>query len=115
VVVLRGTRLIVPNNRALAVNAACHACRATSAAFQVVVRTRQRDRLSGPSLAELRAWLEDQAASLQAPASVTPRAPRKKAHRRAQQAARSALGQLEDMVGGALDATTVSSDVEISR
>jgi hypothetical protein len=121
VVVLRGALAIVPNNRALAVNAACTSCRATGLAFQVVVTSRQQDRLSRESVAALRAWVAEQAAALRtAPAtSETPADPsrlaRKKAERRAQRAADSALVDLEDLVTGDLGATTVSSDVELSR
>lgn len=66
VVVLRGRPTVVPNNRALALNAACAACRTASAAFQLVVVADQADRLSEQSLAELRAWFDDQAALLRA-------------------------------------------------
>lgn len=79
VVVLRGRPTIVPNNRALALNAACSACRTTSAAFQLVVVADRAQRLSDESLAELRAWFDEQAAllraSVEAPAPVPTTAP----------------------------------------
>jgi hypothetical protein len=118
VVVLRGARTIVPNNRALAVTAACASCQPSSAAFQVVVSSRRGDRLSRQSLAELRAWVAEQAAVLRTPAPTsapTPRLARKKAERRAQRAAVSALVELEDLVSDDLGAKAVSSDVELSH
>ena len=117
---VRGGPAIVPNNRALAVNAACTSCRATGAAFQVVVSSGPDYRLSRGSLAALRAWVAEQAAALRSPAA-TPEAPatggvgRQKAERRAQRAAGAALVDLEDLVTADLGATTVSSDVELSR
>jgi hypothetical protein len=121
VVVLRGTPAIVPNNRAVAVNAACTSCQTAGAAFQVVVSSRHDDRLSSEELAALRAWVAKQSqallasdASPQAPAP-TDRLARQKAERRAQRAADSALVDLEQLVTGDLGATTVSSDVELSR
>jgi hypothetical protein len=121
VVVLRGAPAIVPNNRALAVNAACTSCQATGVAFQVVVSAGYDDRLSGESLAALRAWVAKQAEELRTPATTTEtpgpvsRLDRTKAHRRAQRAADSALVDLEELVSGDLEATTVSSDVELGH
>lgn len=140
VVVLRGVRQIVPNNRALAVNAACTSCGTSSAAYQVVVSTRSGERLSRESLAELRAWVAEQATALQAAAQPpTPADPpktsdaptppptarlapkgahnqaAKKAQRRAQRVADSALAELENLVTDDLSAQTVSSDVELGR
>ena len=66
VVVLSGRPTIAPNNRALALTAACAACRTAAAAFQLVVVADRADRLSDESLAELRAWFDDQAALLRA-------------------------------------------------
>ena len=121
VVVLRGARSIVPNNRALALNAACASCRASSAAFQVVVSTRHQDRLSRESLRDLRAWVDDQAAALRTvePPAPTERLARKKAERRAarraERVAGSALVELEDLVTDDLGGGTVSADVELGR
>ena len=64
VVVVRGRPTVVPNNRALALNAGCTSCRTTAAAFQVVVVADRARRLSAASLAELRAWFDDQAAQV---------------------------------------------------
>lgn len=66
VVVVRGRPTVVPNNRALALNAGCTSCRTTAAAYQVVVVADRARRLSAASLAELRAWFEDQAAQVRA-------------------------------------------------
>ena len=66
VVVVRGGPALVPNNRALALNAGCESCRTTAAAFQVVVVADRARRLSAASLAELRAWFDDQAAQVRA-------------------------------------------------
>jgi hypothetical protein len=119
VVVLRGVQAIVPNNRALAVNAACVSCQATGVAYQLVVSSKYHGRLSRESLAELRAWVAKQAELLRTPAATAEqdasvgRLAQKKAERRAQRAADSALVDLENMVTGDLGATTVSSDVEL--
>ena len=55
-----------PNNRAMAVTAACTGCRTASAAFQVVVVADRARRLSRESLAALRSWFDEQAAALRA-------------------------------------------------
>ena len=55
-----------PNNRAMAVTAACTGCRTASAAFQVVVVADRARRLSRESLAELKSWFDEQAAALRA-------------------------------------------------
>ena len=118
VVVLRGVPSIVPNNRALAVNAACTSCEVGSLAFQLVVASRRADRLSDDALDEIRAWIDDQVAALRSaappPSARTSRLAHKKAERRANRAARSALGDLQDLVDADLDAVTVSADVDRS-
>ncbi|GAA4751855.1 hypothetical protein GCM10023350_41410 [Nocardioides endophyticus] len=116
VVVLRGVPSIVPNNRALAVNAACSSCQATGVAYQLVVASRRANRLSGGTLAELRAWVAEQAAALRVPEAAPPsRLSQKKADRRARRVAVSELATLEDLVTDDLDAVTVSADVELNR
>jgi hypothetical protein len=141
VVVLRGSSALVPNNRALALNAACTSCRTTSVAFQVVVGSPTERRLSREALAALKEWVAGQAEALQsttaapdpdptdptttsgdstaappATARVAGKATaRRLGERRAQRAAGSALGVLEDLVDTDLGAVTVSSDVDLSR
>ena len=115
VAVLRGMRATAPNNRALALNAACASCRVAGVAYQMVVSTRAR-RLSPQLLAELRAWVADQAAALRAQtAAPTPRRGRESAERRARRAARAALAGLEGLVTDGLDAVPVSADVAIGH
>ena len=115
VVVLRGVPALVPNNRALAANAACTSCRADSAAYQLVVSSARRsDRLSYSALAELRAWVADQAAAMRAtPAPAAARTSRA-AQKHAQRVAESDLGTLEDLVTADLGADTVAADVDLS-
>jgi hypothetical protein len=108
VAVLRNVPALAPNNRALAVNAACDTCTATSLAYQVVVKTRTVRELTPAFLREMRAWVADQAAALEASAPPP-------AARRGVKTARSALGSLEALVTRKLDARTVSSDVEVRR
>jgi hypothetical protein len=116
VVVLRSVPSIVPDNRALAVNAACTSCRATGVAYQLVVASRRADRLPYRALADLRAWVAEQAAALRAPeAAPASRLGRQQADRRARRAATSALTALEELVTDNLDAVTVSADVELNR
>jgi hypothetical protein len=120
VVVLTGVTTIVPNNRALAVNAACASCQAAGEAYQVVVSSPTSERLSKDEVAELRMWVAKQNEALRGattnslPPATTNGLDGRQAERRAQKAAVSALGDLEDMVTGDLDATVVSSDVEVN-
>ncbi|WP_107774031.1 hypothetical protein [Nocardioides sediminis] len=72
VVVVRGGPALVPNNRALALNAGCTSCRTTAVAYQVVVAADRARRLSAESLAELRAWFDDQAAQVRASVAAPP-------------------------------------------
>ena len=66
VVVLGGRPTAVPNNRALSLTAACDGCRTAALAFQVVLVADRAAPLSDEELRDLRAWVEEQAASLRA-------------------------------------------------
>jgi hypothetical protein len=70
VVVLRGGPVTVPNNRALAVTAGCEGCGSAALAFQVVLVAADAVPLSALEMADLRAWVDEQATALRA--SVTP-------------------------------------------
>ena len=152
VVVLRGRPATIPNNRALALNAACTGCRTAALAFQVVLVADDAMPLTLSEVAELRAWVQQQAFLLnesvsppladptasQTPtasptpttgetakpspvASPSPTLPTSEVRAvthdrlRVRRDAVSALGELEDLLAHALDAETVSSDVELSR
>jgi hypothetical protein len=130
VVVLRGRPTVVPNNRGLALTAACTTCRSAAAAFQLVVVADRADRLDDASLADLRAWVDAQAAALRAsvatptagPAVVAPseragtrfRGGKRKG-RAADPAAAAALAELTGLVTTDLAAETVASDVVLTR
>ena len=151
VVVLRGRPVAMPNNRALSVTAACEGCRTAALAFQVVLVADDVGPLSAEELAELRAWVDGQEATLRAsvteplveqelppspspsptptetatpsasrtltPGRLTTTRPTSQVRPavRARRDAVSALGELEDLLADALDAETVSADVEQSR
>ena len=148
VVVLRGRPVAMPNNRALSVTAACEGCRTAALAFQVVLVADDVGPLSAEELAELRAWVDGQEATLRAsvteplveqelppspsptptetttpsasptltPGTLTTRPTSQvRPAARARRDAVSALGELEDLLADALDAETVSADVEQSR
>lgn len=144
VVVLRGRPVAVPNNRALAVTAGCVGCGAAAAAFQLVVVADRARALSPEAMAELRAWVDEQAAALHAtvPAApqptpepsptptstVDPTAPTDPGTRapaptdpsqrqswRAKRAAADALSEMEHLVIKDLGAQEISADVELSR
>lgn len=141
VVVLRGQPQAVPNNRALSVTAACTGCRTASAAFQVVVVARRAEALSAQSQAELRAWFDEQAATLRALVAVDPVIPptttpsptpsptavptdrtiqppsatSTSERKRARRDPSAALDVLTDLVTDELGAVAVISDVEVSR
>jgi hypothetical protein len=66
VVVLRGRPDAVPNNRAVALNAACDTCRASALAFQVVLVSDDATPLREAEMADLRRWFDEQAAALRA-------------------------------------------------
>lgn len=66
VVVLRGRPGLAPNNRALSLTAACTSCRTSALAFQVVLVADRAMPLGEDSVAELRAWFDEQAAGLRA-------------------------------------------------
>ena len=66
VVVLRGRPATMPNNRAIALNAACAGCRTSALAFQVVLVADSAEPLGSGELADLRAWVDEQAALLRA-------------------------------------------------
>lgn len=64
VVIARSGGKVVANNRAFAVNAACTGCGSAAAAYQLVVVTDRMTRLSRDEMAQLRAWVDEQAAAL---------------------------------------------------
>ena len=145
VVVLRGPPVAVPNNRALALNAACTSCRTSALAFQVVLVADGATALSDEALAELRhgstsrrsacapQWLRPRPSPRQCP---RPRRPPRRHHppprrptgppqrpparrprtaRRIRRDAVSALGELEQLLVSDLGAQTLSADIEMSR
>ena len=141
VVVLRGSPVAAPTNRAVALNAACDTCRSSALAYQVVLVSDDATPLGGADLAALRAWFDEQAATLRAsvvmpaadptptgsptpeptatPTDTTTGTPTPTADARAPRAARrdaaSALAGLTVLLADALDAEPVSADVEVSR
>jgi hypothetical protein len=115
VVVVAGRPVTLPSNRALSVTAGCTGCRTAARAFQLVLLTDRAAPMPPEELAAVRAWADQQAAELRAAvtdpgALATPRDP----HRRRWRTA-SALAELEVLLTGALDATTVAADVDASR
>lgn len=140
VVVLRGRPTARPDNRALAVTAGCDTCRTSAAAFQVVVVADRAGRLSDESLAELRAWFDEQAAALRASVAEPPPAPSQpgtepnasptteptptatprehgsdRQGRLARRAATTALADLRGLVSAGLGARPVSARVDVTR
>ena len=134
VVVLGGRPTAVPNNRALSLTAACDGCRTAALAFQVVLVADRVAPLSDEELRGLQAWVDEQAASLRtlvaAPlsdpptptptdgptATVTPVPTTPSSTRAAvRRDAVSALGELEQLLTAALDAESVSSEVDLDR
>ena len=107
VVILRSPQTVRANNRALAVNAACAGCRTAAAAYQLVVVGGRHDRLTATDVEQLRRWIADRVAALQAvPATVGSAAPAA--------SAAAPLDQLEALVGGAIGgATTLQRDAEV--
>lgn len=139
VVVLVGRPTAVPNNRALSLTAACDGCRTAALAYQVVLVADRAAPLSDEELGALQAWVDEQAALLRAlvaaplldPPTPTPStsetptatpaqdpatslqvAPSPRAVRRD---AVSALGELEQLLTEALDAGSVSAEVDLDR
>ena len=102
---------VSPNNRAMAVNAACEGCRTAAAAFQLVVVAPRGARMSSESLAELEAWVDEQAAALR-----TPAAPGAATVDRGHGPRRNgALDSLETLVNGELDSVTAAADVVVTN
>ena len=110
VVVLREWSRLVPNNRAMAVNAACESCRTAAAAFQLVVVTPDVQRMSRDALAELEAWVDEQAAALRPP---VPGGGNGRPHR-TDRGGNGALDSLETLVNGELDSVTAAADVVVT-
>jgi hypothetical protein len=145
VVLLSARPVVVPNNRAVALNAACDTCRTSALAFQVVLVSDDAAPLRAAEMADLRAWFDQQAAALRAsvvvpdppsatptasptatpspddptatptPSSTLPPQPLERSPRAARRAATSALDGLTALLADALDAEPVSADVEVSR
>lgn len=108
VVVLRGAREITANNRALATNAACAECKTGALAYQLVVAGPDADRLSRTGMADLRAWVDEQARLLREGAPAARLAS-------GRTVADSPLTTLEQLVNTDLGTTTRRVDVELSR
>ena len=111
VVVLREWSRLVPNNRAMAVNAACEGCRTAAAAFQLVVVAPEVQRMSRDALAELEAWVDEQAAALRPP---VPGGGNGRPHR-TDRGGDGALDSLETLVNGELDSVTAAADVVVTN
>lgn len=109
VVVLRGWPTVTPNNRAMAVNAACENCRTTAAAFQLVVVAPRVRRLSPESVQGLQTWFDEQAAALRASNSAPPQ--RRRADDAPDPDGARALASLEGLVNNDLGSVTAVSDV----
>ncbi|HET8989269.1 MAG TPA: hypothetical protein VFN43_12195 [Humibacillus sp.] len=66
IVVVRRPGSVIANNRAVAVNAECVECRSSAVAYQFVAVVPGGGALDRRAVAELRAWVDDQAAQLRA-------------------------------------------------
>lgn len=66
VVIVRRAQQVTANNRALALNAACEGCRASAAAYQLVMLEPRGKRLSGRDVQALRDWVDAQVAAMAA-------------------------------------------------
>ena len=111
VVIVRRAQQVTANNRALALNTVCQGCRASAAAYQVVMLDPKGKRLSGRDVQALRDWVAAQAEAMVA-------GPAKQSMLRAAPngsgAALAQLDQLEQRVGSALGgATTLDRSGEV--
>jgi hypothetical protein len=113
VVVVRSGQQVTANNRALAVNAACKGCRASAAAYQIVMLEPRGKRLSGRDVEALRDWVQAQADAMSADPGheATLRAAPKASAGSAP--ARSALDELGQRVGSALGATVLERSGQV--
>ena len=111
VVIVRRAQQVTANNRALALNAVCQGCRASAAAYQLVMLDPKGKRLSGRDVQALREWVAAQAEAMVAgPArqSLLRAAPNGSG------AAPHQLDQLEQRVGSTLGgATTLDRSGEV--
>ena len=77
VVVVRRPGSIIANNRAVAVDAECVECHSSALAYQFVAVVPKGGTLDRQAVAELRAWVDDQAAQLRAGAGQRSLKPRR--------------------------------------
>jgi hypothetical protein len=103
VVIVRRAQAVIANNRALALNVTCKGCRASAAAYQIVMLEPRGKRLSGRDVQALRDWVQAQAEEMSAPApKAMLRAAPNAAPNGASGSGGGVLDQLEQRVGSAL-------------
>jgi hypothetical protein len=116
VVIARTGSKLVANNRAFAANASCDGCGSNSAAYQLVVVTDHVQRLSREEMAQLRAWVDEQAQALRGESELgaAPDTARRSPTAPASPAPAKDLSAVEDVVTGAVGGTTLVSDADLS-
>lgn len=99
VVVLVDGRRVKADNRALATNAACDGCNTAALAYQLVVVSPDRSRLSKGAVQDLRDWVAAQSAALRSPAASSRRSLGHRPSLRAERAANTLEGLVNDDLG----------------
>jgi hypothetical protein len=108
VVVVRRAQRVTANNRALALNVDCQSCRASAAAYLIVLLEPHGKRLSGKDVQALQTWVQGQAnamtgASQQSTLRAAPNA----------SSSQGALSDLQQRLQSALGASTLAKAGEV--